>query len=153
MAIRHLKCVTIVRYLSPCHTKRRWHSVCTAFWKPVSALWTTPENIKFASYSVYTTSSQRPYSVHTTFPRRLYSVHDASTARKQLFTYLLFWTTLFCKHSDLFLLFEAIRQIIQQLFKCLKSSRTCNICSVHWIAFLMMCLSLGLFLLNNLLLK
>ena len=42
------------------------------------------KNIKFASYSMYTTYSQRPYSVHTTFPLRLYSVHDASTARKQL---------------------------------------------------------------------
>ena len=44
----------------------------------------TPKNIKFVSYSVYTTSSQRPYSVHTTFPQRLYSVHDVFTARKQL---------------------------------------------------------------------
>ena len=41
-------------------------------------------NIKFASYSVYTTSSQRPYSVHTTFPRCLFSVHNVFTARKQL---------------------------------------------------------------------
>ena len=41
-------------------------------------------NIKFARYSVYTTSSQRPYSVHATFPQRLYSVHDVFTARKQL---------------------------------------------------------------------
>jgi len=39
------------------------------------------KNIKFASYSVYTSSSQCPYSVHTTFS--LYSVYDASTARKK----------------------------------------------------------------------
>jgi len=44
----------------------------------------TPKNIKFVSYSVYTTSSQRPYSVHTTFPQRLYSAHDVITAHKQL---------------------------------------------------------------------
>ena len=44
----------------------------------------TPKNIKFVSYSVYTTSSQRPYSVHPKFPSRLYSVHDVFTARKQL---------------------------------------------------------------------
>jgi len=44
----------------------------------------TRKNIKFVSYSVYTTSSQRPYSVHTTFPQRLYSVHEVFTARKQL---------------------------------------------------------------------
>jgi len=44
----------------------------------------TPKNIKFASYSVYTTSSQRPYSVHMTFPQRLNSVHDVFTARKEL---------------------------------------------------------------------
>jgi len=43
----------------------------------------TPKHI-FASYSVYTTSSQRPYSVHTTFPWRLFNVHDASMARKKL---------------------------------------------------------------------
>jgi len=42
------------------------------------------KTIKFVSYSVYTTSSQRPYSVHTTFPQRLYSTHDVFTARKQL---------------------------------------------------------------------
>ena len=40
--------------------------------------------IKFASYSVYTSSAERPYSVHTTFLHRLCSVLDASTARKQL---------------------------------------------------------------------
>jgi len=51
-----------------------------AVWSPRN----TPKHIKFASYSVYTTSSQRPYSVHTTFPLRRYGVHDASTARKQL---------------------------------------------------------------------
>ena len=102
----------------------------------------TRKNIKCVSYSVYTTSSQRPYSVHTTFPQRLYSVHDVFTARKQLvqrvhsahtafsqrrahsvltartqrhhgdysvydfFIYfLLFWVTLFCKHSDLLFTF------------------------------------------------
>ena len=43
----------------------------------------TPKNIIIFSYSVYTTSSQRPYSVHATFPQRLYSVHDVFTARKQ----------------------------------------------------------------------
>ena len=36
--------------------------------------------IKFASYSVYTTSLQRPFGVHTTFPERHYSVHDAFIA-------------------------------------------------------------------------
>ena len=44
----------------------------------------TPKTIKFVSYSVYTTSSQRPYIAHTTFPQRFYSVRDASTACKQL---------------------------------------------------------------------
>jgi len=44
----------------------------------------TPKNIIFASYSVYTTSSQRPNSVHMTFPQRLYSVHNVFPARKQL---------------------------------------------------------------------
>ena len=40
------------------------------------------KNTKFTSYSMYTTSSQRPSSVHTTFPQRIYSVHDVFTARK-----------------------------------------------------------------------
>jgi len=44
----------------------------------------TPINIESVSYSVYTTSSQRPYSVYITFPQRLYSVHDVFTARKLL---------------------------------------------------------------------
>jgi len=39
-------------------------------------------NIKFACYSLYTTSSQRPYSVHTTFLQRLYSVQLLQCLRR-----------------------------------------------------------------------
>ena len=35
------------------------------------------QNIKFASYSVYTTSSQRPYRVHTTLPQRPWRFYGA----------------------------------------------------------------------------
>ena len=55
--------------------------------KPCQRAVGSPRNtpkISNISYSVYTTSSQRPYSVYTTFPQRLYSVHDVFTARKQL---------------------------------------------------------------------
>ena len=72
--------------LTPSHTEMRCHGVCTAFWKPVSKLWGRREirlNIKFASNSIYITSSKRLYSVHTTFPQRLYSVHGCSMARKK----------------------------------------------------------------------
>jgi len=63
---------------------QRLYSVLKICQRAVGSPRNTPKNIKFASYSVYTTSTQRPYSVHTMFPRRLYSVHDASMARKQL---------------------------------------------------------------------
>jgi len=72
---------------------------CDVQFKPLSHQTATPQRLysvlwdrheirlnyqKFVSYSVYTTSSQRPYSVHTTFLQRLYSVHDVFTAHKQL---------------------------------------------------------------------
>jgi len=60
------------------------HSVVKPCQHAVGSPRNTPKNIIFASYSVYTTSSQRPYSVHTTFPQRIYSVHDVFIARKQL---------------------------------------------------------------------
>ena len=63
---------------------QRVYSVLKTCQRAVGPPRNTPKNIKIASYSVYTTSSQRPYSVHTTFPQRLYSVRDASTACKQL---------------------------------------------------------------------
>jgi len=63
---------------------QRLYSVLKPCQRAVGSPRNTPKNIKFVSYSVYTTSSQRPYSVNTTFPRRLYSVHDVFTARKQL---------------------------------------------------------------------
>ena len=63
---------------------QRLHSVLKSCQHAVGSPRNTPKNIKFVSYSVYTTSSQRPYSVHTTFPKRLYSVLDVFTARKQL---------------------------------------------------------------------
>ena len=63
---------------------QRLYSVLKPCQRAVGSPRNTPKNIKFVSYSVYTTSSQRPYSVHTTFPQRLYSVHDVFTARKQL---------------------------------------------------------------------
>jgi len=44
----------------------------------------TPKNIKFASNSVCTTTSQLPNSVYTTFPQFLYNVHDASSVLKKL---------------------------------------------------------------------
>jgi len=145
----------------------------------------SPRNTPKISNLSVIACTQRPYSVHTTFPQRLYSVHDVFTARKQLLQrvhsaqtarswcahsvlsaiiafkivylfYFLFWVILFCKHSDLFLLFQASRhRILQlwQLLKCFKSGRTCNICSnihtlssVHWIAFIMMCFSWVYFL-------
>ena len=62
---------------------QRLYSVQKPCQRAVGSPRNTPKNIKFVSYSVYTTSSQRPYSVHATFPRRLYSVHDVFTARKQ----------------------------------------------------------------------
>jgi len=119
---------------------QRLYSVLKPCQRAVGSQRNTPKNIKFVSYSVYTTSSQRPYSVHTTFPQRLYSVHDVFTARKQwlqrvhsahtassrrahsvltaiiafkiFYLFFLFWVTLFCKHSNLFLLFKAIRHRI-----------------------------------------
>jgi len=63
---------------------QRLYSVLKPCRRTVESPRNTPKNIKFVSYSVYTTSSQRPYSVHTTFPQRLNSVHDVFTARKQL---------------------------------------------------------------------
>jgi len=63
---------------------QRLYSVLKTCQRAVESPRNTPKNIKFASLSVYTTSSQRPYSIHTTFPQRPYSVYDASTARKQL---------------------------------------------------------------------
>ena len=63
---------------------QRLYSVLKSSQRAVGSPRNTPKNIKFVSYSVYTTSSQRPYSVHTTFPQRLYSVNDVFTARKQL---------------------------------------------------------------------
>jgi len=63
---------------------QRLYSVLKPYQRAVGSPRNTPKTIKFVSYSVYTTSSQRPYSVHTTFPQRLYSVHDVFTARKQL---------------------------------------------------------------------
>ena len=62
---------------------QRLYSVLKPCQRAVGSPRNTPENIKFVSYSVYTTSSQRPYSVHTTSPQRLYSVHDVFTAHKQ----------------------------------------------------------------------
>ena len=63
---------------------QRLYSVLKPCQRAVGSPRNTTKNIKFASYSVYTTSSQRPYSVHTTFPQRLYSVHNVFTACKQL---------------------------------------------------------------------
>ena len=63
---------------------QRLHSVLKPCQRAVGSPRNTRKNINFVSYSMYTTSSQRPYSVHTTFPQRLYSVHDVFTARKQL---------------------------------------------------------------------
>ena len=63
---------------------QRSYSVLKPYQRAVGSPLNTPKNIKFASYSVCTTSSQRPNSVHTTFRHRLYSVHDVFTARKQL---------------------------------------------------------------------
>ena len=132
-------CMYILLYrtlsIKPFHTKRPCHSICTAFFKAcqhtVGSPRNTPNNIKCSSYSMYTTSSQRPYSIHTTFSQRLYSAHGASTARTQLlqrvhgahsvlmtiiafkcFYLFIIWASLFSKHSDLFLLFEAIRHRI-----------------------------------------
>jgi len=73
----------------------------------------TPKNIKFASYSMYTTSSQRHNSVHTTFPQHLYSVFTECTKRAHS-------VLTACTAFDL---------RIKQLFKCLKSRRACNMCS------------------------
>jgi len=90
----------------------------------------TPKIIKFVSYSVYTTSSQRPHDVptaslqrpwrfhsaqaiaeaclqrahgaHTAFSRRAHSVFTAIIAFKIFYLFYFFWVTLLCKHSDLF---------------------------------------------------
>ena len=113
---------------------QRLYSVLKPCQRAVGSPKNTPKNTKFASYNVYTTSSQRPCSVYTTFPQRLYSVHDVFTARTQLLQRVHGARTarhgahtassrqynLFCKHSDLFLLFEAIRHRIEQLFNSLK---------------------------------
>ena len=63
---------------------QRLYSVLKTCQHAVGSPRNTPKIIKFASYSVYTTSSQRPYSVHTTFPQHLYSVHDTSMVCKQM---------------------------------------------------------------------
>jgi len=63
---------------------QRLYSVLKPCQRAVGSPRNTPKNITFASYSVYTTSSQRPYSVHATFLQRLYSVHNVFTAHKQL---------------------------------------------------------------------
>ena len=57
--------------------------------------------------------TQRSHGAHTAFSRRAYSVLTAIIAFKIFYLFFLyFWVTLFCKHSDLFWLFEAIRHRI-----------------------------------------
>jgi len=58
---------------------QRLYSVLNTCQCDVGSPRNTPKTIKFASYSVYTTFSQRPCSVHMAFPQRLYCVHGAST--------------------------------------------------------------------------
>jgi len=143
---------------------QRLYSVLKTCQRAVGLLRNMPKNIKFASYSMYTTSSQRPHNVPTAACSRCaQSVPTAFSLRAQrshgdysVSIILL----IYYFEQPLFLLFEAIRHRIKQLFKCLKSCRACNMCSnthilssVHWIAFIRMCLSLCLFLLNYLLLK
>ena len=50
---------------------QRLYSILKTCQRAVGLPRNTPKNIKFASNSVYTTSSQRPYSVHTMFPHCL----------------------------------------------------------------------------------
>jgi len=61
------------------------------------------------THSVLTAHTQRSYGAHTAFSRRTHSVLTAIISFKffHLFFYLL--RNLFCKHSDLFLLFQVIR--------------------------------------------
>jgi len=63
------------------------HSVCTAFRKPVTAVWGRREvhlNIPNLIVIACTlTPSQRPYSAYTTLPRRHYSVYEADRALTQ----------------------------------------------------------------------
>ena len=127
---------------SPCHTKRRWHSVCTAFWKH-----RREARLKIPNLTVIA-CTRRSYSVPLAFPQRLDRVHDASTAHKKLlqdvhgahtmrtqreysvftaiivlrfyFTFLYFEQPCFCEHSYLFWFFEAIRQNNYQLLICLR---------------------------------
>jgi len=47
---------------------QRLYSVLKPCYHAVGSPRNMPKNIKFASYSMYTTSSQRPYSVQITFP-------------------------------------------------------------------------------------
>jgi len=74
-----------LQYLKPLSHQtalpQRLYSVLKPCQRAVGSPRNTPKNIKFVSYSVYTTSLQRPYSVHTTFPQRLYSVYGVFTAR------------------------------------------------------------------------
>ena len=101
---------------SPCPTKRRYHSVCTAFRQSVSALWGRLEICLHISNLPETACTRRLNSVHTTLPKRPYSVHDARTALrsccKQRFhgahiilvffvLVFIFWATRFRDHSNL----------------------------------------------------
>jgi len=143
-------CLKIASY-SVYTSSQRPYSVPTM---PPQRHYSAPKLLRRASSccSVFTTRSRRAHSVLTARTQCFHGDHIV----KGFYLYFIFWATLFCEHGDLFLLFEAIRHSIQQLLKCLKSRRTCSIfsnihklSSVHWIAFIMMCLSWGLFLLNN----
>jgi len=108
---------------------QRLYSVLKPCQRAVGSPQNTRKNIKFVSYSVYTTSPQRPHNVPTASLQRPWRFHSAQAvtaacsqrahsvltaiiAFKIFHFFLLFWVTLFCKHSDLFLLFEAIRHRI-----------------------------------------
>ena len=62
---------------------QRLYSVLKPCQRALGSPRNTPKNIKFVSYSVYTTSSQRPYSVRTASTRRSHSVFRASMTFSQ----------------------------------------------------------------------
>jgi len=74
-----LFCVKLLSHQSV--MPQRFYSILNTCQRTVELPRHTPKNIKFASYSVYTTSSQHPYRGHTTFPQRLYGINDAFTAQ------------------------------------------------------------------------
>ena len=151
---------------SPCPTKRRYHSVCTAFRQSVSALWGRLEICLHISNLPETACTRRLNSVHTTLPKRPYSVQwrsycaamllqTAFSRRSYYFSFFvlvfIFWATRFRDHSNLLTLWKQffilhvfnsckmyeLTQVLQHVYKC---SNTLILNGVQRIAFTILCI-------------